>query len=223
MFNVARLKLFIASTSTLLFPRRKILDSELELEIPTWEQIYEMLLNLASRIRKDCFEPDVILGVSRGGWPPARVLSDLLENPELANVKTEFYMGVAETRGEPTITQPVSVSVRDKKVLVVDEIADTGKSLQLIQSHLKKQGASEIKITTIYYKPWSVVAPDYYEKESSAWIVFPWERKETVRKLVEQYKRQRGTIEEVKEKLVKHGMDRKLVERFIQEVSEGPI
>jgi hypoxanthine phosphoribosyltransferase len=223
MFNVARLKLFIASTFIPLFPRRKILDSELELEIPTWEQIYEMLLNLASRIRKDCFEPDVILGVSRGGWPPARVLSDLLENPELANVKTEFYMGVAETKGEPTITQPVSIPVQDKKVLVVDEIADTGKSLQLIQSHLKKQGASEIKIATIYYKPWSVVTPDYYEKESSAWIVFPWERKETVRKLIEQYKHQRGTVEEAKQKLLKHGMSRKLVERFIQEVSEGQV
>lgn len=199
------------------------MGSELKLEIPTWEQIYEMLLNLANKIRKDGFKPDVILGVSRGGWPPARVLSDLLENPELANVKTEFYMGVAETKGEPTITQPVSVSVRDKKVLVVDEIADTGKSLRLIQSHLKKQGASEIKIATIYYKPWSVVTPDHYEKESSAWVVFPWERKETVRKLIEQYKRQRRTVEEVKEKLVKHGMDRKLVERFIQEVSEGQI
>ena len=220
---MARLKLFIASTSIPLFPRRKILGSELKLEIPTWEQIYEMLLNLANKIRKDGFKPDVILGVSRGGWPPARVLSDLLENPELANVKTEFYMGVAETKGEPTITQPVSVSVRDKKVLVVDEIADTGKSLQLIQSHLKKQGASEIKIATIYYKPWSVVTPDYYEKESSAWVVFPWERKETVRKLIEQYKRQRRTVEEVKEKLVKHGMNRKLVERFIQEVSEGQV
>ena len=67
------------------------------------------------------------------------------------------------------------------------------------------------------------MTPDYYEKESSAWIVFPWERKETVRKLIEQYKRQRRTVEEVKEKLVKHGMDRKLVERFIQEVSEGQI
>jgi len=220
---VARLKLFIASISILLLPRRKILGSELKLEIPTWEQIYEMLLNLASKIRKDDFRPDVILGVSRGGWPPARVLSDLLENPELANVKTEFYMGVAETRGEPTITQPVSVSVRDKKVLIVDEIADTGKSLRLIQSHLKEQGASEIKIATIYYKPWSVVTPDYYKKESSAWVVFPWERKETVRRLVEQYKRQGGTVEEVKEKLVNYGMDHKLAERFIREVSEGQI
>ncbi|UCE28660.1 MAG: phosphoribosyltransferase [Candidatus Bathyarchaeota archaeon] len=197
------------------------MGSELELEIPTWEQVYEMLLSLASKIRKDQFQPDVILGISRGGWPPARVLSDLLENPELANAKTEFYMGVAETKGEPTITQPVSVSVRDKKVLVVDEIADTGKSLRLMRLHLKEQGATKIRIATIYYKPWSVVTPDYYERESSAWVVFPWERKETVRKLVEQYTRQGRNIEEVEEKFVKHGMNRKLAKRFIREVSEG--
>ncbi|TET20785.1 phosphoribosyltransferase [Candidatus Bathyarchaeota archaeon] len=193
----------------------------MKLEIPTWEQIYEMLLNLANKIRKDGLKPDVILGVSRGGWPPARVLSDLLENPELANVKTEFYMGVAETKSEPTITQPVSISVQDKKVLVVDEIADTGKSLRLIQSHLKKQGASEIKIATIYYKPWSVVTPDYYEKESSAWVVFPWERKETVRNVVKRFKSEGKTVEEAKETLIRHGLDRKLVERFLGEILEG--
>lgn len=197
------------------------MSSELELEIPTWEQVYEMLLNLADRIRRDSFKPDVIVGVSRGGWPPARVLSDLLENPELANVKTEFYMGVAETKGEPTITQPVSVSVKGKKVLVVDEIADTGKSLQLVRSRLMEQGARDVKIVTIYYKPWSIVVPEYYEKETSAWVVFPWERKETVRKLVAQYGRQGESVEEAKKKLVNSGLNRKLVERFIREISEG--
>ena len=197
------------------------MSQELEFEVPTWEQVYEMLLNLATAIRKDGFEPEVILGVSRGGWPPARVLSDLLENPELANVKTEFYTGVAETKGKPTITQPVSVSVRNKRVLVVDEIADTGKSLRLIKLHLKEQGATKIKIATVYFKPWSVVTPDYYERKSSAWVVFPWERKETVRKLVEQYVHQGRTVKDVEEKLVMYGMDRKLAERFIREVSEG--
>ena len=102
------------------FTRRRTLSSELEFEVPSWEQIYELLLSLANRIRKANFRPDVIVGISRGGWPPARIMSDLLENPELANVKAEFYLGVAETKGEPVITQPVSVSVMGKKVLVVD-------------------------------------------------------------------------------------------------------
>lgn len=196
------------------------MSSELEFEVPTWEQIYELLLNLADKIRRANFKPDVIVGISRGGWPPARIISDLLENPELANVKAEFYLGVAETKGEPVITQAVSISVRGKKVLVVDDVADTGKSLRLVRSHLQEQGAADVKIATIYYKPWSIVIPDWYEKETSHWVIFPWERKETVRNIVEQYKGRGKSIEEAKEKLVRSGLDRKLVERFIQEISE---
>jgi len=196
------------------------LGSKLEFEIPSWEQIYEALLTLANRIRENDFKPDVIVGVSRGGWPPARIMSDLLENPELANVRAEFYLGVAKTKGDPVITQPVSTSVIGKKVLIVDEVADTGKSLRLVKSHLEEQGATEVKIMTIYYKPWSIVVPDWYAKETSRWIVFPWERKETVRQVLEECKGQGKPIDEVVEKLVQSGLSRKLVDRFIQEISE---
>ena len=192
--------------------------SELEFEIPSWDQIYELLLNLACTVRRTGFKSEIIVGVSRGGWPPARVMSDLLENPRVANVAAEFYIGVAETKGKPVITQPVSVSVEGKKVLVVDDVADTGESLRLVRSHLEEQGATEVKTATIYYKPWSVIIPDYYEKETRSWIIFPWERKETVRKIVEKCKRQGNSIEKAKEKLVSSGLERKLVERFIQEI-----
>ncbi len=194
------------------------LENNLKFEIPTWNQIYSFLLNLAEAVRKSGFEPDVIVGVSRGGCLPARIMSDLLEKPKLANVTAEFYVGIAETRSEPAITQPVSIPVEDKKVLLVDDVADTGKSLQLIKSHLKKKGASEIKIATIYYKPWSSMTPDYYEKETRCWIVFPWERNETVRKTIEKFRGEGRTVEDAKEKLISSGLDRKLVERFINEI-----
>jgi len=190
----------------------------MEFEIPSWDQIYELLLNLASTVRKTGFKPEIIIGVSRGGWPPARVMSDLLENPNVANVAAEFYVGVAETKGKPVITQPVSVSVEGKRVLVVDDVADTGESLRLVRSYLEEQGATEVKTATIYYKPWSVMIPDYYEKETRSWIIFPWERKETVRKIVEKCKRQGNSIDTAKEKLVSSGLERKLVERFIKEI-----
>ena len=196
-------------------------SEDLEFEIPSWEQIYEMLLHLADRIRKNKFKPDIIVGVSRGGWVPGRVMSDLLENPQIANVKAEFYKGVAETKGEPVITQPVSMHVKGKQLLVLDDVADTGRSLRKVQSHLLEQGAANVKIATIYYKPWSVTLPDYYEKETRRWIVFPWERKETVRDVLEKYERQGKTVEEAKKKLVKSGFNRKFVERFIREICEG--
>ena len=124
------------------------MSAELEFEVPTWNQIYLMLLDLADRIRKDNFNPHIIIGISRGGWPPARVLSDLLDNPNLANVRAEFYLGVAETKGEPIITQPVSVDIKNKKVLIVDEVADTGKSLSLVKEHINQQGPSQARIAT---------------------------------------------------------------------------
>ncbi len=196
-------------------------DTNLEFEIPTWEEIYKLLLNLADQILKANFEPDIIVGIARGGWPPARIMSDLLENPELANVKAEFYLDVAKTKSEPVITQPVSVSVRNKKILIVDDVADTGKSLCLVRLHIKKQDATDVKIATIYYKPWSVVTPDWYERKTSDWIIFPWERKETVRRVVEKFKSEGKTVEEAKKTLIRHGLDRKLVQRFLKEILEG--
>ncbi|MEM3553671.1 MAG: phosphoribosyltransferase [Candidatus Bathyarchaeia archaeon] len=191
---------------------------ELEFEVPKWNQIYKMLVQIAEKIRKDNFKPDVIVGVSRGGWPPARVLSDLLENPNLANVKVEFYVGVAETKGEPTLTQPVSVDVAGKRVLVVDEVADTGKSLKLIREHLQNEGAVEVRIAAVYLKPWSIIKPDYYARETSRWIVFPWEIKETIRKIVKKCEEQGKSVEKEVEKLVRAGLSRRLVNHFLKEI-----
>jgi len=196
------------------------LSSETQFEIPTWDEIFEMLLDLAEEIRKNGFKPDLIVGVSRGGWPPARVLSDLLDNPNLANAKAEFYLGVAETKGEPTLTQPVSVAVADKKVLIVDEVADTGKSLKLVKEHIIEEGACEVRIVTVYYKPWSVIVPDYYGKETSMWIVFPWEIKETIRKIVKKCREKGKSVEEEIARLVKAGISGRLVGRFLKEILE---
>jgi len=196
------------------------LSLNIEFEVPSWDEIYDMLLRLAERIRGDRFHPDVIVGVSRGGWPPARVMSDLLGNPELANVRVEFYVGVAETKGEPVITQPLSVPVKGRRVLIMDDVADTGKSLRLVRDHVEKNGATEIKLATIYYKPWSEIKPDYYVRETEAWIVFPWERKETVRNMVERCKVKGIPLEEVKRRLIEGGFDQRLLERFIREVLE---
>lgn len=192
----------------------------IEFEVPSWDEIYEMLLALADMIRRDLFSPDVIIGVSRGGWPPARVMSDLLGNVELASVRVEFYRGVAETGSEPIITQPLSLPVKGKGVLIMDDVADTGKSLKVVRDHVIESGARSVKIATIYYKPWSIITPDYYVKVTRRWIVFPWELKETVRNLITRCRRDGMPVNEVKRKLIEGGMNQRLLEKFIAEVLE---
>jgi hypothetical protein len=191
----------------------------MEFEAPTWNQIYTMLLSLAVNINKSEFEPDLIVGVSRGGWIPARILADLLDNPNLASVGAEFYSGISVTRSAPVLTHPVSISVDKRKVLVVDEVVDTGKSLKLVREHLVGQGAEEVRIATVYLKPGSAIKPDYWEKETRMWIVFPWEIREMIRKIIQQT-REKGKREQLMAQLIKSGVSAKLAKGFLKEIEE---
>ena len=111
----------------------------------------------------------------------------------------------------------------EKKVLIVDDVADTGKSLKLVKEHVMQQGAKEARTATMYYKPWSLVNPDYYEKETRLWIVFPWEMRETIRKIVEKRRGKDAPIEKETAKLVKAGLPKHLAERFLKEMFEERI
>jgi hypothetical protein len=150
--------------------------------------MYNILLGLAKSILKNGFVPDVIIGVSRGGWVPARVLCDLLNTPTLASIGIAFYKGVGRAGRRPMVTQPLTISVSGKKVLLVDEVADTGQSLKLAKEQLIMGGAREVRTATMYTKPWSIIEPDYHEKKTSSWIVFPWETKETIQSVAQDSK-----------------------------------
>jgi hypothetical protein len=145
--------------------------------------MYNILQSLARKIIETGFVPDVIVGVSRGGWIPARVLCDLLGTPLLASVGVESYIGVGQSKGQPRLTQPISTGVSGKNVLVVDEVADTGKSLKLVKECVLEKGPKEVRTVTMYTKPWTAIEPEYHQKKTSRWIVFPWEIRETARSI----------------------------------------
>lgn len=186
-------------------------------EVATWNQIYDMLLDLANKIQGDGYKPDVIIGIARGGLVTARILSDLLETPELAIIQIEYYVSIAQPRQEPILKQGLSTPLTGKKTLLVDDISDTGKSLQLAKNHLQQQGAKEIKTATLYAKPQTITKPDYYEKQTSHWIVFPWDAKETVRKIIQKHEGKRATSKEIA-KLVRAGLPKQLAEKFLKDM-----
>lgn len=141
----------------------------------TWQELDALIDELARKIN---YKPDVLIGVSRGGLIPVRLLSDRLNNPNVAVIRTEFYTGVGTTTKTPKITQDIPIDVKGKTLLVVDDVADSGKSLQLIKKHLLAKGAKEVKIATLHYKSTSIVKPDYYAKETTEWLSYPWEKHE---------------------------------------------
>jgi hypoxanthine phosphoribosyltransferase len=195
----------------------KALASNIDYEVPTWNQIYEMLLCQAQKIKTQNYKPDLIVAIARGGVVPARILSDLLETPNLSFMQIEFYINISQTLQEPILKQTLTTNVTGKKILLIDDISDTGKSLKLAKTHLQHQGAIEIKIATLYEKPQSVTTPDFYEKQTNNWVVFPWDIKETLRRIIHSPLGKRILNQELA-KLVKAGLPKQLAEKLIKDM-----
>ena len=173
-----------------------------------------MLLSLSARVKDSGFRPDVIVGVSRGGWPPARVMSDLLGNSNIANMKVEFYKDIGVRSKKPRITQPVTAKVTGRRVLVVDDVADTGHSLKVVADHLHRKGVKDLKVCTIYMKPKSVFRPDFYAATTRKWIIFPWERLEAVRLIAKRFDSRKAPLSSVVRELRDSGMSGRLVRQL---------
>jgi uncharacterized protein len=148
---------------------------------PSWKEIDSMCARLAKKV--STFRPDWLVGISRGGLVPVRLLSDHLDIPRVSVIRIEFYKGIGKTSGFPQISQPLQVDVRGKRVLLVDDVADTGRSLAVAKEHILRAGASEVKIAALHQKPGSIVKPDFFLATTSAWIIYPWEAQETKREL----------------------------------------
>lgn len=127
---------------------------------------------LASMIERR-FKPDCIVGIGRGGLVPAVYLSDRLGVRKLYAFKIDYYKG--EKRGKkPAISQKPPLRLVHGNVLIVDDVADTGKTLALVKKLLKKR-ASVIKTATLHYKPHSLIKPDFFVETTKRWVVYPYQ------------------------------------------------
>jgi hypothetical protein len=188
-----------------------------EFEVCSWNQIYSMLLGQAQKIQLSHFKPDIIVAVARGGLVPARILLDLMETKDFATIQIQNYVGINQTAKEPVLKQCLNTPLTGKGVLLVDDISDGGKSLQLAKAHLEEKGATEVKTATLYVKPATLTVPDYFEKQTSNWVVFPWDAKETVREILQRQEGKRAANLEIG-KLVKAGLPEQLAEKFLKDM-----
>lgn len=180
-----------------------------------WEDVQRLAEKVAEKVLTSGFRPDVVVAISRGGFDPARILCDQLSIQRLASLQVEYYTGVEQRRGTPEIVFPLNADVPDLKVLVVDDVSDSGNSLKAARDHVLERGASEVRVATLHVKPWSNFRPDYYAEEVEAWVVYPWEPMETLRWMVEWLKSKGLDPDDVRRRLLENGFDPELVERLL--------
>ncbi len=146
-----------------------------EREVLTWSGYGEAAIELAQQVVDDGYEPDLILCVARGGLALGMSLAYALDVKNLSAVNVEFYTGV-DTRLEVPIMLPPTPDVVDlagQKVLVVDDVADTGLTLRHVYEYCD-QHVAESRTAVLFDKPRSVVRPHYAWRSTDRWIDFPW-------------------------------------------------
>jgi len=146
-----------------------------ERENLTYSLFGRAVRELAQSVADDGFEPDIILSIARGGLFVAGGLGYALDVKNLHVMNVEFYTGVGRTLDMPVMLPPVPnvVDLSEKKVLVADDVADTGRTLKLVQDFCAEHVA-EVRSAVIYEKPQSEVRCEYVWKRTDQWINFPW-------------------------------------------------
>jgi uncharacterized protein len=141
----------------------------------TWQEFGEASRDLARAIAADGFEPDLILSIARGGLFVAGALGYALSVKNLHVMNVEFYDGVGTTLDMPVMLPPVpkAVDFSAKKVLIADDVADSGKTIELVYEFIKDQ-VDAVRSAVIYEKPRSVIKCDYVWRRTDQWINFPW-------------------------------------------------
>jgi hypoxanthine phosphoribosyltransferase len=153
------------------------MDSSIKCYNLSWGAANRLARALAHKVIKSGYEPDIILGIARGGLVPARMVCDLLLKNDLILITTQHW-GIATNLGKARIkfSLPQEADISGNKILVVDDVADTGDSISITMDYLKEKNPLEIRTAVLNYKTCSTIIPDYWgEKlEEWNWIIYPW-------------------------------------------------
>jgi len=146
-----------------------------EREVLTYEQFGIATRELAQQVADSGFRPDMVLAIARGGLALGMGLGYALSVKNISVVNVEFYTGVDERLDVPIMLPPTPavVDLSGLTVLVADDVADTGRTLELVDEFCEGHVA-EVRTVVIYEKPQSVIKADYVWRRTERWIDFPW-------------------------------------------------
>ena len=195
----------------------------------SWDKAYRLGRKIARKIKKSGFIPDLVIGVARGGLVPARIVCDFLHQKDLASMKVEHW-GIAATNGTARIKFPLpeEIDISGKRILVVDDVADTGDTYHIILAHLNERSPAEVRTAVLQYKTCSTFVPDYWGEKHDAWkwIIYPWALYEDMTDFIKRVLIHPMTREEIRKGL--RGFDirvsRKDLSEFLNEMrGEGKL
>ncbi len=144
-------------------------------EVMTWQDLGDGTRELAEHVHRDGFRPDIVLAIARGGLLVAGALAYALDVKNTFTMNVEFYTGIDERLPVPMLLPPIPklVDMHEQRVLIADDVADTGATLALVKGFCDGK-VGEVRCAVLYEKPRSAVHCEYVWRRSERWIDFPW-------------------------------------------------
>jgi hypoxanthine phosphoribosyltransferase len=142
----------------------------------TWQDVERLVGRLLRALPRDY---DNILVITRGGMVPACLISERANLRNILCAAVMLYEGEEQTLPAPVFVQfPEDRQVEGRRILVVDDVWDSGSTLVAVRDRLRKAGA-RVDVCVLHYKParsrFPGDGPDFYAEETNAWIVYPWD------------------------------------------------
>jgi hypothetical protein len=193
---------------------------KLRCELVSNEMVYDLAWTVARKVRASGFEPDLVIAISRGGFTPARVLCDVLGILNLTSIRVVHYRGPADMEPVATVKYPVSIPVAGQRLLVVDDVNDTGDTLKAARAHLEALGPVEVRMAVLHEKATSLVRAEYAGGVIGEWrwLIYPWAVVEDVGGFLSQMDPPpSGTLEAKRRLRADYGLDvpESLLERLL--------
>lgn len=178
-------------------------------ELITWNQSYGLCRLLVERIRDSGFRPDIIVAIGRGGWVPGRILADFLDLMDLTSFKIEHYHG-SHKQARAMVKYPLSANVSGRRVLLVDDVSDSGDTFEVALEHLLTRSApAAVRTAVLHHKIQSHFTPDFYVRKivKWRWLIYPWALLEDLTTFVGEMKQVPRDAEEIARRLQEeHGI-----------------
>ncbi|MEJ2771367.1 MULTISPECIES: phosphoribosyltransferase [unclassified Stygiolobus] len=179
---------------------------KIPVKVVTWDEVVEWSTRLAEIIKEDKYQPDVIIAIARGGLVPARIVADVLGVMDVLSIKVEHWVETASHTPQAKVKYAYRLDLSGKKTLIVDDITDTGDSVELAKKYVSENFSPAVTKTATmqYIKPVAKVKPDYVASivEDWTWFMYPWNYWEDEINLVRKLMNEGVKTEELEKKFL---------------------
>jgi hypoxanthine phosphoribosyltransferase len=189
------------------------MPEQLRCELISWSEVERLCQRLAGLTRKSGYHPDLVIAIGRGGYVPARLICDYLNILELTSIRIEHYLSGADRQEEVVIRYPLKADIRGLRVLLMDDVNDTGDTLEAATQHLQAFHPGEIRTAVMHHKTVTRFNVDYYARKiiKWRWLIYPWAVTEDISGFLSRLTPAPGSLEDAR---------RLLAERFNIKISE---